>query len=151
GPELVRELGRELAADPARVASARRDPSVQRLRVVERDPRSTSPGGGVRGLSFARRHRPTLACHSRRARTNLRKMTTIGGSLAPGLLIAAPPLGDPNFDRTVVLLAMHGDTGALGFVINRIAPVSLGELLGLAGYKEPTVEDGSRDPPSSED
>lgn len=56
------------------------------------------------------------------------------GQLAPGLLIASPPLGDPNFDRTVVLLALHGDTGALGFVVNRIAPVSLGELLSFAGY-----------------
>jgi putative transcriptional regulator len=32
---------------------------------------------------------------------------------------------------------MHGSEGALGFVINRIAPVSLRELIGLAGYREP--------------
>ena len=61
-------------------------------------------------------------------------MANVLGSLAPGMLIAAPPLGDPNFDRTVVLLALHGDEGALGFVINRLAPMSLGELLMLAGY-----------------
>lgn len=54
--------------------------------------------------------------------------------LAPGLLLASPPLGDPNFDRTVVLLALHGDHGALGFVINRVAPMKLGELLSHAGY-----------------
>jgi hypothetical protein len=42
--------------------------------------------------------------------------------LAPGFLIASPPLGDPNFERTVVLLALHGPRGALGFVVNRIAP-----------------------------
>src|SRR4051812_47567341 len=70
-------------------------------------------------------------------------MGSLGGSLAPGLLIAAPPLGDPNFDRTVVLLAMHSDAGALGFVINRVAPVSLGELLSLAGYAENKLEDDS--------
>jgi putative transcriptional regulator len=58
------------------------------------------------------------------------------GSLAPGFLIASPPLGDPNFDRTVVLLALHGDSGALGFVVNRIAPMSIGELLSFAGYGE---------------
>jgi putative transcriptional regulator len=55
-------------------------------------------------------------------------------SLAPGFLIASPPLGDPNFDRTVVLLAIHGDGGALGFVVNRAAPLTLGELLSFAGY-----------------
>jgi len=60
-------------------------------------------------------------------------------TLAPGMLIASPPLGDPNFDRTVVLLAIHGDGGALGFVINRAAPMTLGELLSFAGYAEPRV------------
>ena len=57
-------------------------------------------------------------------------------SLAPGFLIASPPLGDPNFDRTVVLMALHNDEGALGFVVNRAAPLDLGELLGHAGYGE---------------
>lgn len=55
-------------------------------------------------------------------------------SLAPGFLLASPPLGDPHFDRTVVLLAAHGPEGALGFVVNRAAPIHLGELLSLAGY-----------------
>jgi putative transcriptional regulator len=64
-------------------------------------------------------------------------------SLAPGLLIAAPPLGDPNFDRTVVLLAVHGDQGAMGFVVNRQAPMRLGELLVLAGYGDAGVTDDS--------
>ena len=54
--------------------------------------------------------------------------------LAPGFLIASPPLGDPNFERTVVLLAMHGPRGALGFVVNRVAPLQLGEVMSLAGY-----------------
>jgi putative transcriptional regulator len=35
------------------------------------------------------------------------------------LLIATPALGDPNFDRTVVLVLEHGDEGALGIVLNR--------------------------------
>lgn len=61
-------------------------------------------------------------------------MTITATSLAPGFLIASPPLGDPNFDRTVVLLAVHGESGALGFVVNRHAPVTLGELLAFAGY-----------------
>lgn len=62
-------------------------------------------------------------------------------SLAPGFLIASPPLGDPNFDRTVVLLAVHNEDGALGFVVNRVAPMSLGEVLKLAGYKGPESKD----------
>ena len=59
---------------------------------------------------------------------------TSTSALAPGFLIASPPLGDPNFDRTVVLLAAHGDSGALGFVVNRPAPVTFAELLSFAGY-----------------
>jgi putative transcriptional regulator len=35
------------------------------------------------------------------------------------LLVAAPPLVDPNFDRTVVLVLEHGEGGALGLVLNR--------------------------------
>ena len=64
-------------------------------------------------------------------------------SLAPGFLIASPPLGDPNFERTVVLLALHGPRGALGFVVNRVAPLKLGEVMGLAGYGErPAAAEG---------
>jgi putative transcriptional regulator len=51
------------------------------------------------------------------------------GSLAPGFLIAAPPLGDPNFDRSVVLLAAHGPDGAFGWVLNGREVMTLGELL----------------------
>jgi putative transcriptional regulator len=49
--------------------------------------------------------------------------------LAPGLLLAAPRLNDPNFEKTVVLLGRHDDQGALGWVINgrELAPVA--ELL----------------------
>jgi len=49
--------------------------------------------------------------------------------LAPGLLVAAPPLGDPNFDRSVVLLAAHGEDGAFGWVINGRTLMTLGELM----------------------
>lgn len=46
-------------------------------------------------------------------------------SLAGRLLVATPVIGDPNFDRTVVLLLDHGDDGALGLVINRPTDVAL--------------------------
>ncbi len=35
------------------------------------------------------------------------------------LLVAAPPLGDPNFDRTVVFMLEHNEGGAIGVVLNR--------------------------------
>ena len=35
------------------------------------------------------------------------------------LLVATPPLDDPNFDRTVIYMLEHHDDGALGVVINR--------------------------------
>lgn len=56
-------------------------------------------------------------------------------SLAPGFLLASPPLGDPHFDRTVVLLAIHNEEGALGFVVNRASALTVSELLSHAGYR----------------
>lgn len=55
--------------------------------------------------------------------------------LAPGLLVAAPPLEDPNFDRSVVLLASHGKNGAFGWVINGERVMSLSELATHAGLE----------------
>ena len=42
-------------------------------------------------------------------------------SLRGRLLIASPVLVDPNFHRTVVLIAEHTDDGAMGLVLNRPA------------------------------
>jgi putative transcriptional regulator len=49
--------------------------------------------------------------------------------LAPGLLLAAPPLADPHFERSVVLLSAHGSDGAFGWVLNGQEAMSLPELL----------------------
>jgi putative transcriptional regulator len=49
-------------------------------------------------------------------------------SLAPGLLIAMPQLGDPNFSRVVVLMVEHGESGSMGIVINRATPLTLKDL-----------------------
>ena len=54
-------------------------------------------------------------------------------TLAPGLLIAAPSLRDPNFDHAVVLMCFHNDQGAMGLVINRPAPVTLADIMGQMG------------------
>jgi putative transcriptional regulator len=43
------------------------------------------------------------------------------------LLVAAPDLEDPNFQRTVVLVAEHSDEGAMGVVLNRRTDTSVGE------------------------
>jgi putative transcriptional regulator len=39
-------------------------------------------------------------------------------AIEPGLLLAAPSLGDPNFEGTVVLLGVHGPEGSLGWIVN---------------------------------
>lgn len=45
------------------------------------------------------------------------------------LLVATPPLVDPNFDRTVVLMLEHNDDGALGLVLNRPSATAVGDVL----------------------
>ncbi len=46
-------------------------------------------------------------------------------SLQGQLLIATQDLLDPNFARTVVLIAVHGEDGALGLIVNREMGMSL--------------------------
>jgi putative transcriptional regulator len=57
------------------------------------------------------------------------------------LLVATPPLADPNFDGSVVLLLEHGEDGALGIVINRPSDASLATVLPewYAHASEPAV------------
>ncbi len=57
--------------------------------------------------------------------------------LAPGFLVAAPALADPNFAGSLVLMAEHHAEGALGFVVNRPGAIDVAELLG-------GVDDGLR-------
>jgi putative transcriptional regulator len=45
------------------------------------------------------------------------------------LLVATPPLVDPNFDRSVVLMLEHGEEGALGIILNRPTEASLATVL----------------------
>ena len=53
--------------------------------------------------------------------------------MKPGtLLISQPFLGDPNFERTVVLLCRHSPTeGAFGLVLTRPTATILGDVLDL--------------------
>lgn len=50
-------------------------------------------------------------------------------SLAGRLLVAAPVLRDPNFDRTVVLVLSHDEDGAMGVVVNRPTDVPITSIL----------------------
>jgi len=54
-------------------------------------------------------------------------------TIAPGFLIAAPMLQDPNFDRTVVLMCVHNEQGAMGLVINRPSPMTLKDIMDQLG------------------
>ncbi|MGI8808691.1 MAG: YqgE/AlgH family protein [Acidimicrobiales bacterium] len=45
------------------------------------------------------------------------------------LLVATPNLGDPNFERTVILMLEYGEEGALGVVLNRPSDLDVAEPL----------------------
>jgi putative transcriptional regulator len=62
-------------------------------------------------------------------------------SLAGELLLASPALEDPNFARTVVLIAVHNDDGAMGVVLNRPSAVTVGEAV---PQLQAAVDDGER-------
>ncbi len=66
-------------------------------------------------------------------------------SLEGQLLIAMPTIGDPRFDKTVILMCSHGPDGAMGIVINR----HVGEMhfTDLLEQLEITPEFQTNDPP----
>lgn len=45
------------------------------------------------------------------------------------LLIAEPFLGDPSFERTVILLTDHNTDGSVGFVLNRPLDLRMAQVL----------------------
>lgn len=53
----------------------------------------------------------------------------MSASLKGRLLVASPSLGDPNFDRTVVLVLEHGEDGAVGVVLNRPSDTEVADPL----------------------
>jgi putative transcriptional regulator len=61
-------------------------------------------------------------------------------SLAGQLLVAAPWMGDPRFERTVILIVKHDPGGAIGIVINRpIGEQPLDSIFKALGQKEADV------------
>ena len=71
-------------------------------------------------------------------------------SLKGKLLFSAPALFDPNFRRTVVLVAEHGEDGAMGLVLNRPSATTVGEavpdLADVAGADSPVFVGGPVQP-----
>jgi putative transcriptional regulator len=58
-------------------------------------------------------------------------------SLTGQLLIASPDMGDPRFERTVILMVRHDREGAFGLVVNRaVSEQPLSALLELLGEKD---------------
>ena len=57
-------------------------------------------------------------------------MTDDAFDLTGKLLIAMPGMGDPRFDRSVIVLCAHGADGGMGLIVNKPAPhIDLGDLL----------------------
>jgi putative transcriptional regulator len=71
-------------------------------------------------------------------------------SLRGQLLIATPVIVDPNFRRTVVLVAEHTEDGAMGLVLNRPSETLVSEavppLQELVGDGEPVYVGGPVEP-----
>lgn len=61
-------------------------------------------------------------------------------SLVGQLLLASPSLHDPNFERTVVLIGLHSNEGAMGVVLNRPSELSVAEA---APQLDEAVEDSA--------
>jgi putative transcriptional regulator len=68
------------------------------------------------------------AANARGARDHRLGRLTEVESLRGKLLIAPPTLVDPNFARTVVLIAAHDEEGALGLVLNRPLETPVAEI-----------------------
>lgn len=71
-------------------------------------------------------------------------------SLRGNLLVSSPSLHDPNFRKTVILIAHHDDEGAMGLVLSRPSNVVAGDALpaleGLPGADDPIFVGGPVQP-----
>jgi putative transcriptional regulator len=110
----VHRLGRTVRALSLRIAPD-----------LAAEPRPSARGPG----RWASADRFWVALANRRTRGSTLAFMAMSSVLSPGLLLAAPPLADPNFERSVVLLSAHGPEGAFGWVLNGQEAMSLSELL----------------------
>jgi putative transcriptional regulator len=76
----------------------------------------------------------------------------VAESLRGSLLIAGPQLLDPNFRRTVVLIADHAEEGAMGVILNRPSGMNVADaapdLEPLVGPEMPIYAGGPVQPTS---
>jgi len=76
----------------------------------------------------------------------------VAESLRGSLLIAGPTLLDPNFRRTVVLVAEHNEEGAIGVILNRPSGMTVADaapdLEPLVGGEAPIFAGGPVQPTS---
>ena len=62
--------------------------------------------------------------------------------IAPGLLLAMPQLGDPNFSHSVVLLIEHSsERGSFGLIVNRPTDVRIADAMREIGEDWPEESD----------
>jgi putative transcriptional regulator len=60
------------------------------------------------------------------------------GYLVGKMLIAMPGIGDPRFDRTVIVMCMHTPEAAMGLVVNKVKEdLTLGDVLEHLGVEAP--------------
>ncbi|MCP4677481.1 MAG: YqgE/AlgH family protein [Deltaproteobacteria bacterium] len=72
----------------------------------------------------------------------------VESTIAPGFLVAAPQLKDPNFERAVILMLEHDDEeGALGLIINRKAQVDLATVVSEMKLSVPEMLEIDKHPP----
>ncbi|MBX2943902.1 MAG: YqgE/AlgH family protein, partial [Cyclobacteriaceae bacterium] len=45
------------------------------------------------------------------------------------ILVSEPYLPDPNFERSIVLLCEHNESGSFGFVLNKPSTAALGDVM----------------------
>jgi putative transcriptional regulator len=69
-------------------------------------------------------------------------MPTAGSISKGSLLIAKPFLGDPNFERGVILVCEHNEQGSFGFVLNQTTDLFLGDVLDETIYQDVTLHLG---------
>lgn len=63
------------------------------------------------------------------ARSLIYYRSMANASLAPVLLVSMPQMLDPNFSKSVILLAEYGSHGAFGLVLNRRMPEPASEVV----------------------
>lgn len=65
------------------------------------------------------------------------------GFLDGQFLVAMPGIDDDRFARAVVFVAAHSDDGAIGFVVNHPADMTIGDMFGRVGLED-EVAPGAR-------